>query len=75
MQRGADEARKRHWAAGIPLAVLGICLLGSAVHLEKQGHDFESRAVHAMATIIQTVQEGKRSNQNRSATALSTWSA
>ncbi|MFJ9846354.1 DUF3592 domain-containing protein [Kitasatospora sp. NPDC101155] len=69
MRRGIKDARlprDRHWAAGIPLAVLGIGLIGTMVHLEKQAHDVESRALRARATIIRTEQaQDHRSNHAR----------
>ncbi|MER7673376.1 DUF3592 domain-containing protein [Kitasatospora sp. NPDC096128] len=69
MRRGIKDARlprNRHWAAGIPLAVLGIGLIGAMVHLGRQEHDFESRALHAQATIIRIEQaQDHRSNGAR----------
>ncbi|MFJ9775422.1 DUF3592 domain-containing protein [Kitasatospora sp. NPDC101157] len=58
--------RERFWAAGVVLAVLGMCLIGTIVHLERQDREFRSRAVPAKATIVRVEQApDHRSNHTR----------
>ncbi|MFE0459634.1 DUF3592 domain-containing protein [Kitasatospora sp. NPDC058965] len=59
MQRGSEGIRvprRRFWAAGLGLTVLGTGLIGAVFHLNSQDHAFRSHGSHARVTILRVQQ-------------------